>query len=118
MKIVSFSSPENITLSVHSRAERGYLIRDDVTTPASFRQFLTRISLMPASTAMSEARGSNSEAHIDDSKASDEGWVKLDINEGWVKLDLKVLCKKVVFYIVIVMPHTNVFPNRRFILTA
>ena len=43
---------------------------------------------------MSKARGSNSEAPIDDSKASDEGWVKLDIHEGWVKLELKVLHKR------------------------
>ncbi len=67
---------------------------------------------MPSSFAMSEARGSNSEAPIDNSKASDEGWVKLDINEGWVKLDLKVLCKKVNFHIVIAMRHTSVFTNR------
>lgn len=43
---------------------------------------------------MSEARGNNGEAPRN-SKASDEGWVKLDLNEGWVKLDLKVLDQKV-----------------------
>lgn len=42
---------------------------------------------------LSEAEGNSGGAPCKDSKATDEGWVNLDLNEGWVKLDLKVLCQ-------------------------
>lgn len=58
--------------------------------PHVFNRFSEITAAYDRVNEMSEARGNNGEAPSISSKASDEGWVKLDLNEGWVKLDLKV----------------------------